>query len=304
MTTLVFPLIPSRRGSGLEVAGRTSRRRGSGSDIASTRPYRRGDAVKLVDWAASARLSSARGTDEFVVRDHYAEDAVRVVLIVDRSPSMALYPAGLPWLHKPLAARLAAAAIVESAIAVNGLLGFADAGSSMIVEHPRRDPVVRRALADLIAHGDASGPANSVDRALAGLGRRLSRVPQGTFVFVISDYFPAPSAESTRLALAAGWDLVPVVVQDPLWERSFPDVAGVALSLADPETGAVSLVRLSDAQVRRRREENEARVERFRETLDVLGLDEVTITGDDPGAVHGAFVVWADERVRRLRGSR
>ena len=304
MSTLSFPLIPSRRGSGLEVAGRTSRRRGSGSDIASTRPYRRGDAVKLIDWAASARLSSARGADEFVVRDHYAEDAVRVVVVIDRSPSMALYPTGLPWLHKPRAAQLAAAAIVESAVAVNGLLGYADAGLSMTVEHPRRDPVVRRSLDQLIANGIPEGPTDSVDRALTGLGRRLSRVPPGTFVFVISDFCPAPSAESTRLALAAGWDLVPVVVQDPLWERSFPDVAGVALSLTDPETGAVSLVRLSDTQVRRRREENEARVSRFRETLDVLGLDEVTITDDDPDAVRGAFLAWAEERVRRLRGAR
>src|SRR5215470_862609 len=120
MTSLAFPLIPSRRGSGLEVAGRTSRRRGSGSDIASTRAYRRGDAVKLIDWAASARLSSARGADEFVVRDHYAEDAVRVAVIIDRSPSMALYPEALPWLHKPAAVRLAGAAIVESAVAANG----------------------------------------------------------------------------------------------------------------------------------------------------------------------------------------
>ena len=67
-----------------------------GSEIASSRPYRRGDAVRLVDWRASARLSTARGSDEFVVRDRFAEDVVRVLLIVDRSPSMALFPTGSP----------------------------------------------------------------------------------------------------------------------------------------------------------------------------------------------------------------
>src|SRR3954447_3777319 len=113
MSSLAFPLIPSRRGSGLAGAGGKSRRRGVGSGIATTRAYRRGDAVKLIDWAASARLSSARGADEFVVRDHYAEDAVRVVVIVDRSPSMALYESGFPWLDKQAAARLAGIAIVE-----------------------------------------------------------------------------------------------------------------------------------------------------------------------------------------------
>ena len=105
MTDLAFPLIPLRRGAGLEVVGRASRRRGTGSEIASTRTYRRGDAIRLVDWAASARLSTARGTDEFIVRDHYAEDAVRVMVVFDRSPSMALCPDGFPWLHKRDAVR-------------------------------------------------------------------------------------------------------------------------------------------------------------------------------------------------------
>ena len=67
-----------------------------GDEIASSRPYRRGDAIRLIDWAASARLSTARGSDEFVVRDHFAEDAVRVVVVADRSPSMALFPARCP----------------------------------------------------------------------------------------------------------------------------------------------------------------------------------------------------------------
>ncbi|MFN8223681.1 MAG: DUF58 domain-containing protein [Gaiellales bacterium] len=302
MTSLAFPLVPSRRGSGLEVAGRTSRRRGSGSEIASTRPYRRGDAVKLIDWAASARLSSARGSDEFVVRDHFAEDAVRVVVVVDRSPSMRLYADGLPWLQKSVAARLAATAILESAAAVNGLVGFADAGIAVAVEHPRRDPVVRRRLEELIGRGETSGPVDSVDRALAALGRRVSRVPPGTFVFVISDLFPAPSPETLRLAVAAGWDLVPVVVQDPTWERSFPEVAGVSLPIAEPATGAISLVRLTEAEIRRRREECEARLLSFRDRLDVLGLDEVVVTSHEPERVHAAFLGWAGSRVHRLRG--
>ena len=97
---LVFPLVPARKGGALDVAGSPSRRRGSGAEIASSRPYRRGDARRLIDWAASARLSTARGTDEFVVRDHFAEDAVRIVIVVDQSPSMALFPDWLPWLDK------------------------------------------------------------------------------------------------------------------------------------------------------------------------------------------------------------
>ena len=141
--------------------------------------------------------------------------------------------------------RVAGSAIVASARAVSALLGYAEVGAVTAVEHPRRDPTLRLALERQLAAGTADGAVDSLDRALGALARQASAVPPGTFVFLLSDFFPPPSAESMRLALAAGWDLVPVLVQDPLWERSFPDVAGVTLPLADPATGAVSLVRLS-----------------------------------------------------------
>ena len=55
----------------------------------------RGDDVKAIDWPASAKLSRARGMDEFVVREHFADEAPRIVVLCDRRPSMSLYPAGL-----------------------------------------------------------------------------------------------------------------------------------------------------------------------------------------------------------------
>jgi uncharacterized protein (DUF58 family) len=304
VTDLVFPLIPMRRGAGLEVAGRATRRRGTGSDIASTRTYRRGDAIKLVDWAASARLSTARGSDEFVVRDHYAEDAVRVVVVLDRSPSMGLCASGLPWLRKPEAVRIAASAIVASAAATSALVGFAEAGDEVWVEHPRRDPALRLTIERRIHEGEPDGALDSLDLAIGELARNPSRVPSGTFVFLVSDFFPPPSPDSIRLALSCGWDLVPVLVQDPLWERSFPDVAGVTLPLADPSSGAVSLVRLSRRELQARRDENERRSTRLDESLDELGLDWVQVTASDPLEIHAAFLRWADGRVSRLRGYR
>jgi uncharacterized protein (DUF58 family) len=304
VTDLVFPLIPLRRGAGLEVAGRATRRRGSGSDIASTRSYRRGDAIKLVDWAASARLSSARGSDEFVVRDHYAEDAVRVVIVLDRSPSMRLSPPGLPWLRKPEAVRIAGSAIVASASATSALLGFAEVGDETWVEHPRRDPTLRLTIERRIVEGETNGRVDSVDRAIGELARHPNRFPPGTFVFLISDFFPPPTPDSIRVALSCGWDLVPVLVQDPVWERSFPDVAGVTLPIADPSTGAVSLVRLNRRATQLRRDDNERRSTRLDESLDELGLDWVSVTTIDPLEIHAAFLRWADGRVSRLRGYR
>ncbi|MES1248926.1 MAG: DUF58 domain-containing protein, partial [Actinomycetota bacterium] len=73
-----FPLVPRRRSAGLPFGDLPSRRRGQGSDIIGTRPYRPGDAVSSIDWLASARLSSATGGDEFVVREHAADEAARV----------------------------------------------------------------------------------------------------------------------------------------------------------------------------------------------------------------------------------
>jgi uncharacterized protein (DUF58 family) len=301
---LVFPLIPSRRGHALDVAGSPSRRRGSGSEIASSRPYRRGDAIRLVDWAASARLSTARGTDEFVVRDHFAEDAVRIVVVADRSPSMTLFPAWLPWLHKATAVREALRMIIASGAAANALLGAAVDGSAPSILPLRRDRTQWRAIEHSISGASADGPSDSLDRSLELLSRTSRTVPAGTFVFVLSDFLPPPSRDRLTDALVAGWDVVPVVLQDPVWERSFPEVSGVTLRLADPDSGALSLVRLSRKETAARRELNEQRALDLGVALRELELDPVMITSSDTGAVHAAFLAWAEGRRRRSRGYR
>ncbi|MGH3048934.1 MAG: DUF58 domain-containing protein, partial [Gaiellaceae bacterium] len=84
MAAGTFPLVPRRRVIGLAFGGVRSVRRGSGSDVAGSREYRPGDSVSWIDWAASARLSAARGDDEFVVRELYADEAPRVVVLADR----------------------------------------------------------------------------------------------------------------------------------------------------------------------------------------------------------------------------
>ena len=87
------PARPARRLIGLSFGAMRSLRRGAGSDVAGSRPYRPGDDVHTIDWAASARLSAARGSDEFIVRERFAEEAPRVVVVCDRRPEMAFFPA-------------------------------------------------------------------------------------------------------------------------------------------------------------------------------------------------------------------
>src|SRR5436190_1171553 len=141
LTGSVFTLVPRRRLVGLSFGGMHSARRGTGTDVAGSRPDVPGDDVDAIDWAASAKLSSARGTDEFV----------------------------------------------------------------------------------------------------------------------FSDFLDTVSDSAWLAALEHRWDVVPVVIQDPVWEQSFPDVAGVVVPLADPATGRVSLVRLSRREVEERRHANETR---------------------------------------------
>src|SRR5947207_3220622 len=108
MAQATFPLIPRRRVIGLAFGSMRSARRGLGSDVASSRPYRPGDRIDSIDWAASARLSLARNADEFVVREHYAEESPRALVLADRRPSLELGP--------PPARRLRKAAALEYSV--------------------------------------------------------------------------------------------------------------------------------------------------------------------------------------------
>jgi len=299
-----FPLVPRRRLSGLPFGDLPSRRRGLGSDIIGARRYEPGDPVTSIDWFASARLSSASGGDDFVVRERAADEAPRVVVVVDRRPAMGLYPAPLPWLSKRDALGEAVAAIAASAAAARAdlaSLDYGDGDDSWL-------PPGRRGRAWLIAErqGDVArfdAPEDNLEQALLFLAERRWEVPRGAFVFVLSDFLVAPSGAAWQQALARGWDLVPVVIQDPVWERGFPDVAGVAVFVADPRSGEVSVVRLSRRRVRRRREANEARYRALLVELQSFGLQPVAIESSDPAAVDAAFVEWAEQR-RRSRWAR
>ena len=183
----------ARRLIGLPFGEVTSRRRGRGSEVIGHRPYERGDPVATIDWPASARLSATSGTDAFVVRDHAADEAPRVVIVVDRRPAMALYPEPLPWLAKRDALREAVIAIATSAAAAQADLAALDFGAG----EPWWLPPGRRDRRWLIAEREGSetpfaAPADTLERALAFLDRRRAQLPTGSFVFVLSDFLAPP----------------------------------------------------------------------------------------------------------------
>jgi uncharacterized protein (DUF58 family) len=272
----------------------TSIRRGAGSDVAGSRPYRPGDDARSIDWAGSARLSSAHGSDEFIVREYLAEEAPRVVVLADRRPAMELFPRPLPWLAKPEAMRQASQLVVEATLAARGFFGYLDLGGDGPAWAAPRTHVE---LPEEALGGSFDAPEDNLALGFRFLAELQPPLPAGAFVFVLSDFLMPFADEHWISALERRWDIVPVVIQDPIWERSFPDVGGVVVPLYDQTTRRFAPVRLTPREATQRREENEARAEALLAHLRTLDLGPVLVTSSDRGEIFQAFLEWADERV-------
>jgi uncharacterized protein (DUF58 family) len=291
---LTFPLKPKRRLVGLAYGVMHSARRGTGSDVAGSRPYRPGDGLKSIDWAASAKLSMARGADEFIVREHFADEAPRVVVLCDRRPSMSLYPPGWPWLDKPEAVRVILRLVADSALAAQAYVGYLDHGSGEPFWEP---PHGQKALHEVSPDRPFHAPDDALVRGFEELIRHRRDVPAGTFVFVVSDFLAPPSRDLWLRVLARRWDVIPVVVQDPVWEQSFPDVSGVVVPFADPATGRTTYAALTAQEAAERRRTNEERRAQLVRMLRGLDLEPVLVETSDLRGVFSSFTSWVDRRV-------
>jgi uncharacterized protein (DUF58 family) len=297
---LAFPLISRRRLVGSPFGAQRSTRRGQGGEAAGTRPYIAGDPIASIEWAASARLSAARGVDEFIVREQYSEEAPVVAIVLDHRPSMGLYAPPSPWLDKRRTAETAVRAIVESADDARAVIGLFD-------DHPagaRLLPPVRgrtQIVLGRVSRAAFEAPSSGLDNAVARLLSRRRSLPPGSFVFLVSDFLGSFTT-ATRASLGGlGADIVPVVVQDPTWERSFPDVPGVLLPAVDVETGEPMPVRLTRGETRARMQSHEQRYDELVRRLRMAGMDPVTLDDAEPEPIHRAFLAWAERRKRMLR---
>jgi uncharacterized protein (DUF58 family) len=289
----VFPLVPRRRVIGLAFGGVRSARRGIGSDVASTREYRPGDDVGWMDWAASAKISAARGEDEFIVRERFADEAPRVVVLCDRRPSMSIRASALRPLDKQQALHSSLELIAQSAVAARSLTGYLDYGEGEPFWRPPRTE--HRAAPGTFERAFAA-PDDNVSAGLEFLGEHRRDLPTQAFVFVLSDFVVPPHVPTWQRALEHRWELVPVVIQDPVWERTFPEVGGVTIPYADPTTGRVVPVRLTVKEAAQRREQNEGRWEQLVRDFRSLGTEPVAVTSHDLGGVLDSFLRWADLR--------
>jgi uncharacterized protein (DUF58 family) len=282
--------------TGLPFGTARSTRRGRGSDLAGFRTYVPGDPISMIDWRSSAKVSSARGDDEFIVRERFADEAPYVVAVVDKRPSMGLYPDWSPWLDKPAAVRAAAETIVASALAARGAVGYLECADDPLYIAPRgRSPL------ELVREHGCDAGEHSLARGIEQLARSGSSLGTGSFVFVLSDFLDPLPHEVWLAGAARRWELVPVVIQDPVWEQSFPEVGRVLVPLADPRAGSVLEVRLTASEARAERARREARRRELLTLLASLGFDPVLVDRSEPERVQRAFLEWAERRRRALR---
>ena len=127
----------------------------------------------------------------------------------------------------------------------------------------------------------------SLDDAFLHLQGMRRSLPPGTFVFVCSDFLAPPEPAWWARALAYRWDVVPVIVQDPRWEQSFPAASGVALPVTDGSAG-FELVRLRRREAAQRRADNQRRLTTLQRDLAERDVDPVLLSSADPGAIHSA----------------
>ena len=297
-----FPLLGLRRGIGVFGRERTSTHRGTGYEMASSRPYQPGDSMHAIYWVASARLSSARDSDEFIVREYFSEESPRVVVFADRRPAMRLYPRELPLLHKPAAVTAAGRMIVDSTIAAQGLPGYLDLADPHAPHWlaPRKQGDAIRIREHELTRTAWTAPEDNLALGFRHFVRARNDLPRGTFVFVLSDFLVPPRTALWAMAAGLGWDVVPVIVQDPRWEQSFPDVGGLVLPIAIRE-GASRPVRLTSREAAERKWANEHRLRTLLEGFAARGIDPVLLSSHEPLDILAAFLRWHDRRRLRLR---
>jgi uncharacterized protein (DUF58 family) len=179
-----LPLRARRLADALGIGGHTSHRKGSSIEFADYRDYQMGDDLRRVDWRLFAR------TDRLHLREAHEETPLRVVLLLDVSPSMA-YASRKGTLSKLDYARAllgALALLVHRQRDACGAGLISDDLSTWLP--PSRSPARLRAVWGLLDK-PVSGTTTSLARALHTV---LEVAPRRCLFIVASDFYEDPSA--------------------------------------------------------------------------------------------------------------
>ena len=240
--TATFPLIPRRRVLGLPFGGpaqhapraRLGRRRLAA--VPARRRRRQDRLVRVGAALARARVGGVRRPRALRGRGAARRRALRPATV-----DVACSRRAGRGCRKPEAIRNAVTLIGASATAARGLLGYFDeadgrrvlasAAQLARVRRPRARARLRR------AGGHAAARAAAPRRAQA----RPARPARSSSSSRTSSSRRRATSGSTRSSGASR--SFPVIVQDPIWEQSFPDVSGVVVPFVAPDGCGVSRLR-------------------------------------------------------------
>jgi uncharacterized protein (DUF58 family) len=208
---------------------------GPGSELGDARPYVPGDDVRRIDWAVTARTTTAH------VRTTVADRELETWLAVDLSASMDF---GTALCEKRDLAIVAAAVMAHLTRGGGNRIGAVAAGGGALLRVPARSgrPAALHLLRSLASiPRTAAGSRGDLAGALEQLRRPERR--RG-LVVAISDFLGPTDWERPMRALTARHDIVAVQISDPR-DVALPPVGMV--TLVDPESGRTKDVRVTRA---------------------------------------------------------
>jgi len=239
---------------------REMKRSGPGSGFREHRQYQSGDSLRQVDWNVYAR------TDDLVVKEFDAEEALDLLLVQDMSTSMS-----------GSAARTAAK--VTAALGAIGLthldrvvwipVGGARPGDSFLGKG-------RQGELFTAVEGAAAGKSD----ILGSMRAQLSRASRGGLAFVISDFFdPDGATRGLSYLISRRYQVRVIEIEDPEALREPP--LGRTL-LIDRETGETLKVDITEEVLADYRDAREQRAEGLRNFCRRAGAGFMRVRADQP----------------------
>ncbi len=298
---LIFPVIPRKLLIGQGIGEYPGQRRGQGKDFIDKRPYRPSDPVRYIDWKETARRSMQYVKFSPYVREFREDEMIRAVIIVDRSSRMAWYPK--PWLSKPQVIVSAGQMIVDSLKKYHGLIGYLDFArwpetKTPFWRPPNQETEALRVRNRNLNYQRFEAPENNLDMALEWLWIVKEQIPPESFIFILSDFLVMPEYELLEATISR-WDVVPVIIQDPLLEASFPVWRGkipVCIPFILPN-GKVGFKLFSEKEAKRTKQEHENRFRDIISLFETLSLHPVVLFEAEPEKIYSAFCEWGYTRM-------
>lgn len=294
---LTFPIIPRRRIIGQGIGEYPGQRKGQGHDFIEKRPYRTSDSLGDIDWKETAKRSAQRRVFSPQVRQFRRDEIVKAVIVVDRSVRMSWYPP--PWLSKSQVIVTAGQMIVDSLKKAHGLIGYLDyaewAKDSMpFWRPPNHETEADRVRNRNLLYGKFRAPEDNISMALEWLLALRTQVPPESFVFLLSDFLVMPKYDLIETA-AARWNLVPIIIQDPLLEASYPVWRGkIPVWLPEvSQDGRRQSSLLSGAAAQEKRINHQNRIRDIIRIFEALGLYPISLFNADPEQIYHSFLRWS-----------